>query len=234
MPDSTPKSSLITAGPLLGGLAALLMAGVTIYEKFLKDDIPKREVHAVSLESFDALPALVAPGEAAVLRWRSEYAETCNLEPGIGAVGLNGSRSVKPGADTTYTLRCVGAEGEVERSVSLSVVAIEERPKQEVQPEPEPAPRVARQRPAQLQTVRDEPSNGSDARARALLEEARQLQESLEVRQRLLEEAEATYAPAPAYHCCDMTGMQRCPLVSPVQVGSPCFCPFQGTGLSCP
>jgi len=50
------------------------------------------------------------------------------------------------------------------------------------------------------------------------------------------------YSPvAPAYSpsqaamfCCDISGMRRCPLVAPALVGSGCFCPGQGSGISCP
>ncbi len=33
--------------------------------------------------------------------------------------------------------------------------------------------------------------------------------------------------------CCDTWGNRRCQLVSPVQVGSSCFCPGQGNGIVC-
>jgi hypothetical protein len=33
--------------------------------------------------------------------------------------------------------------------------------------------------------------------------------------------------------CCDLGGFKRCPLVAPAALGSQCFCPGQGTGLTC-
>lgn len=35
-------------------------------------------------------------------------------------------------------------------------------------------------------------------------------------------------------HCCDAFGNRRCVLVSPVVIGSSCFCIGQGSGISCP
>jgi hypothetical protein len=131
--------------------------------------------------------------------------------------------------DTNYTLRCYGAAGEIERSVSVSVVALADLPK----PEPAAEPLVVRQSEPRRQ-VRDTPATATDARTQAMMEEARRLSELLEQEQAAADGYDRAGPPALAYHCCDMTGMQRCPLASPVLVGSPCFCPFQGTGISCP
>jgi hypothetical protein len=40
--------------------------------------------------------------------------------------------------------------------------------------------------------------------------------------------------PIMGQYCCDMQGVRRCPLVSPIVNGSPCFCPYQGRGIGCP
>ena len=34
--------------------------------------------------------------------------------------------------------------------------------------------------------------------------------------------------------CCDIWGNRRCQLVSPLPVGTACFCPGQGAGTVCP
>ena len=39
--------------------------------------------------------------------------------------------------------------------------------------------------------------------------------------------------PVAGAYCCDLSGMRRCPLVLPLPTGSPCFCPYQGTGFTC-
>ena len=33
-------------------------------------------------------------------------------------------------------------------------------------------------------------------------------------------------------YCFDFTGMPRCPLLIPLVPGTPCFCPYQGTGYT--
>jgi hypothetical protein len=40
--------------------------------------------------------------------------------------------------------------------------------------------------------------------------------------------------PQAANFCCDVFGNRRCQLVRPVVIGSQCFCPGQGGGISCP
>jgi hypothetical protein len=143
---------------------------------------------------------------------------------------------VKPATDTDYTLRCHGANSEVERSVSVSVVSPADLPAPE--PESQPRPVVSKKVFAQPRGANETTTAGSDAWSEARVEEARQLQELLDEQEEQLDAYENAGGgmppPVVAYHCCDMTGMQRCPLVAPVQVGSPCFCPMQGTGISCP
>jgi hypothetical protein len=34
-------------------------------------------------------------------------------------------------------------------------------------------------------------------------------------------------------HCCDVFGIQRCTLVAPALMGSPCVCFLQGNGATC-
>lgn len=41
-------------------------------------------------------------------------------------------------------------------------------------------------------------------------------------------------APQMGSFCCDQFGNRRCTLVQPVPLGSPCFCPGQGYGYTCP
>lgn len=228
MADGAPKSSLSWLGPLLGGLAALATAGVAIYREIKSDDSQSTRAPAVVIESFSARPAQIAPGQAAVLNWQSEHAEACNLEPAVGGVGVNGSRSVKPEVDTTYWLRCQGAGGEIERSVSISVVA----PAELAPAAAEPAPAPARPQEPPPNRIREAAMAENDPWADTATDEDTFSDEEL---MDLIESAtQDSTTPALAYHCCDINGLQRCPLVSPVPVGTPCFCPYQGTGISCP
>jgi hypothetical protein len=254
--EGAPRSFFTSLAGLITGLAALVSAGVAAYNIY-KNEIEPRSAAAapIALRSFEAQPLEVAPGEALVLRWRSEHADACSLEPGIGAVGVAGSRSVRPAEDTTYILRCHGPAGETERSVSVSVVAHADERVLEV--EPEHVTERARARtsePAEetVRVIRKSPLATLPEPADDALTDNWQ-QEALERLQRLAEalddgggedsfagapddgyEPPAVSSPPLAYHCCDLDGVQRCPLVSPVLIGSGCFCPFQGTGISCP
>lgn len=209
MADAAPRSFVSSLGGLLTGVAAVITASVAAYNLYKRDRPATPQTTEVRVESFEAQPLQIAPGEALVLRWRSEHARTCGLEPGIGAVGANGTRTVKPAEDTTYTLRCHGEQGEDERTVSVSVVARSDIGREEPPPEPlidGPSPGV--REPAT--DVTEDASGGSPDFAGSLPPQDL------------------------AYHCCDMYGNQRCVLVAPVLVGSGCFCPYQGTGISCP
>lgn len=250
MAEGAPRSFFTSLAGLITGLAALISAGVAAYNIY-KNEIRARdgEPDAVALERFEAQPLEIAPGDALVLRWRAENADACSVEPGIGAVGVAGSRSVKPAEDTTYTLRCHGPGGETERSVSVSVIA--RAPPRAFEPEPvaEPAPveetrRIIRESPlASLPSDADASSADAESWQREALERLERLAESFDDgggEDSFGGAPAEDFAPPPvssaplAYHCCDLDGFQRCPLVQPVLVGSGCFCPFQGTGISCP
>ncbi len=72
--------------------------------------------------SLSAEPAAIKPGETAVLTWTSRKAETVSIDNGIGAVDLNGSRSVQPTVTTTYTITATGAKGTATDSVTVTVI----------------------------------------------------------------------------------------------------------------
>jgi hypothetical protein len=261
MADAAPRSFVTSLAGLLTGIAAVITAGVAAYNLYKRERPATPQPAEVSVASFEAQPLQVAPGEALVLRWRSEHARTCSLEPAIGAVGANGTRTVKPAEDTTYTLRCHGETGEDERSVSVSVAAREEFVREEPPPQPvvEVPPRVVREPPADAATAasRDASPDEWEAgvvdqlrRLEDLRRESRQGLDRFDVpdraydsEQRGYDAEERGYDPGVAggvppqdlaYHCCDMYGNQRCALVAPVLAGSGCFCPYQGTGISCP
>lgn len=66
-------------------------------------------------------PSLVTPGKSALLTWKSHNAKSLNLEPGIGNVRSEGSRSVNPRTSTTYTLVGVGKGGRTTATAHVSV-----------------------------------------------------------------------------------------------------------------
>lgn len=71
--------------------------------------------------AFTATPESIQPGEAVMLQWSSLRADEAVIEPGAGAVALNGTLEVRPTADTTYTLWLRGPGGETTVSARVAV-----------------------------------------------------------------------------------------------------------------
>ncbi|HEX9023002.1 MAG TPA: OmpA family protein [Geobacteraceae bacterium] len=68
-------------------------------------------------------PSSIGKGEPAKLSWSSQNAAKCRIQPGIGPVDTQGSTTVTPAADTTYTLSCSGEGGDAESNAAVSVSA---------------------------------------------------------------------------------------------------------------
>jgi hypothetical protein len=71
--------------------------------------------------SFTADRETVAAGESVTLRWEAINAYAIELEPDLGAVATRGTRTLEPGATTTYTLNVTGPEGRITESVTVRV-----------------------------------------------------------------------------------------------------------------
>jgi len=56
-------------------------------------------------------PESIPNGESATLTWSSNYATSCEIQPGVGTVDLNGSVSVSPNETTVYTITATGIGG---------------------------------------------------------------------------------------------------------------------------
>lgn len=67
----------------------------------------------------------------ATLGWTSRNADKCNIQPGVGPVEPQGSRSISPSTDTAYTLTCSGPGGEATSTAKIGVT---------LPPTPKPAP----------------------------------------------------------------------------------------------
>lgn len=76
-------------------------------------------------------PSTIVKADNATLSWTSSNADNCYIQPEIGQVGPQGSRSVSPSTETTYKLTCSGAGGEATSSANLGVT---------LPPPPKPAP----------------------------------------------------------------------------------------------
>lgn len=81
---------------------------------------------APKVTDFTVEPTTVVEGINTTVRlsWETEQADTVTIEPGLGAVGLAGSREVPaPTSDTIYTLVARGPGGEVTAQVQVYVQA---------------------------------------------------------------------------------------------------------------
>jgi uncharacterized repeat protein (TIGR01451 family) len=73
---------------------------------------------APTCDSFTATPATITVGGSSVLAWQTSNATTVTMNNGIGNVAADGSVTVSPTTNTTYTLTVAGTQG---RSVNCSV-----------------------------------------------------------------------------------------------------------------
>ncbi|MFA5260206.1 MAG: hypothetical protein WC450_03135, partial [Candidatus Omnitrophota bacterium] len=69
----------------------------------------------------EADPLHITAGDPAVLSWITTDADTCEIQPGVGSVEVNGSLTVYPVTDTTYTITATGAGGTATDSVTITV-----------------------------------------------------------------------------------------------------------------
>jgi len=71
--------------------------------------------------NLSANPEAVPFGRSASLTWSSANAYSCEIEPGIGSVDLNGTINISPAATTTYTVTTVGYAGTTTSSATVTV-----------------------------------------------------------------------------------------------------------------
>ena len=83
-------------------------------------DVPPKPV----IERFTAEPSAVIQGSPSTLRWSVTNATDISIDQGIGTLtAANGSRTVTPSVDTSYTLVAKGVGGTTSASVTVSVRA---------------------------------------------------------------------------------------------------------------
>ncbi|KPJ75573.1 MAG: hypothetical protein AMJ54_14645 [Deltaproteobacteria bacterium SG8_13] len=66
-------------------------------------------------------PAVIFTGQSAQLRWQSEHADSVDIQPSVGTVGPNGSRTIQPKATTTYTIVASGPGGSASAAATVTV-----------------------------------------------------------------------------------------------------------------
>jgi len=75
------------------------------------------------VSDFTAEPATIERGQSATLRWAVTGSSDIVIDHGIGTVPANGSRTVNPTENTTYTLTATGAGGPVTSTARIVVTA---------------------------------------------------------------------------------------------------------------
>jgi len=71
--------------------------------------------------SLSASPASVTKGQNATLSWSSQNTSDCSIQPDIGKVPTQGTRTVTPSVNTSYILSCTGPGGSVTSDAALAV-----------------------------------------------------------------------------------------------------------------
>ena len=83
----------------------------------------KPTTSAPTINQFTAEPSSIERGQSATLRWSVANATDISIDPGVGAVQANGSRTVFPSNSTTYTLTARGAGGSRTATATVNVSA---------------------------------------------------------------------------------------------------------------
>src|SRR5215831_19304958 len=72
---------------------------------------PPSAAPAPTINQFTAEPSSIERGQSATLRWSVSNATDISIDPAVGTVQANGSRTVFPSNSTTYTLTARGEGG---------------------------------------------------------------------------------------------------------------------------
>ena len=109
------KKSVISNAPAMlaatGGLITAIIGLLT----FMSAPSP-------SIIAFDASPNIISIGENSILKWSvTGDGATVTIEPGIGTVGLSGTREIAPIITTNYTLTAKNKDQEKIALVQLIV-----------------------------------------------------------------------------------------------------------------
>jgi peptidoglycan-associated lipoprotein len=89
-----------------------------------------------SILSFSVEPSTVERGQSAMLKWSVTGATSVIIDHGIGAVDMQGSRSVVPADSTTYTLTARSEGGSASATTTVNVTPAAEHPDTVNRPRP--------------------------------------------------------------------------------------------------
>jgi hypothetical protein len=71
--------------------------------------------------ALNASPVSAQAGQQVTLTWSSTNATSITLEPSVGSVAAQGSRTVRPSQSTTYTVTATGPGGSAHASAKVSI-----------------------------------------------------------------------------------------------------------------
>lgn len=78
----------------------------------------------VPTATLTATPSSILSGQSSVLSWTTMNATSVTINQGIGTVSANGTRTVTPTANTTYTLTATNAAGSVTKTAAVTVGSV--------------------------------------------------------------------------------------------------------------
>jgi len=107
---------------LLAALAAVLSLAGCAKKAAKVTPPPPPAPPAAPTATLAANPSVIQQGQSSVLTWQTSNATEITIA-GLGTLPPSGSRSVMPGASTTYTLLAKGAGGTNEASARITVNA---------------------------------------------------------------------------------------------------------------
>jgi hypothetical protein len=100
----------------------LVLLFVSCKETPTTSNAPEIFYRSMEIRFFQVRLPEIMRGESAVLSWATINARSVSIDQGIGEVEASGSRIVKPGEGTTYTLTAQGMKGRASRSVTVWVI----------------------------------------------------------------------------------------------------------------
>ncbi len=92
--------------------------GAAVSMQILQGEEPST---APEIKTFTAEPTAIKRGESAKLTWQAAHADSCVIEPDIGAADPNGSVSVAPTHTTIYTLTAEGIGDPATARVTVTI-----------------------------------------------------------------------------------------------------------------
>jgi len=102
-------------------MAAVLVIGACGKKQAAAPPPPPPPPQLFPTASLTANPNTISPGQATTLTWSTEHATDVTIDQ-LGKVDASGSRSVTPGASTTYHLVAKNAAGSQEATARVTVV----------------------------------------------------------------------------------------------------------------